>query len=171
MRRIHPTRRERRAKGPPFMVSQLSFTERWASRLYSGRPTRKQRQRLSLRGVKVHRAFKDPHGERRKPFRYHYTQQELLISGIPVTGFRRGDAVENQNPETYDGVPSNLQSDHVGINAAGEFELATHEPIQTITVSATPPTEEQRRNREAPTITITINGEQVPATIVKDPTK
>jgi hypothetical protein len=77
------------------------------------------------------------------------------------------EAVAAAEHETYGEALSNLQCDHVGINSSGELELATHKRMP-LTITATPPTEEQRQNREAPTIT--INGEQVPATITKDPT-
>jgi hypothetical protein len=114
-------------------------------RCYSGRPTRKQRRKEER-----YLAARRPAA----PFQSVNREDVPTLSGTPTpTAEETLDALSahlaHVEYEAYGDAQPDIQCDHVGINAAGEFELATHEPIQTIT----------------------INGEQVPATIVKDPTK
>lgn len=152
MKRIHPTRRERAAireswKNPAAPVS-LYIAIR-----YTGRPTRKQRRPNS---GKCDRTFEAPHGGRRERFRYCYGQQELRLAC----------RIKRPFPAAF--TPKSYTFADVKLTIDGK-EIVGMEKGGAITVTATPPTEEQSRDREAPTIT--INGVEVPATITKDPAK
>jgi hypothetical protein len=118
MKRIHPTRKQRR---------DVNATGWDVPRRYSGRPTRKQRRK----------------------------EERYLASRRPSDSFQ---GVNREDVPTLSEMPTPTAEETLGALSAG---LGTIEPQEALTCVVDTSTGQ----------TITINGEQVPATIVKDPTK
>ena len=80
-------------------------------------------------------------GENREDVQNTQTNAKDLLDDLSAN-------VTRAEHEIYGYAQLDIKANHIGVNADDELELATHETIHVIT----------------------INGEQVPATIVRDPT-